>query len=305
MKSKFVLTEEESKRILSLHKEKIQEEKVQLNEAPQGGQLNKKEKTVKLVKKIPLVGVDIDNRVNYNDELALIAGATFKPTDKGNLAATVEVENPETGRRSNKYVVYYCWPNHIRRDKNTPRKFQVGKKLYFSKGGFANAIQTDAWEDLCAGLKYVDGDGKVTPTPTPTKKGCPSIVKSFTDAGYTQITEKRYKELAGDNTRVRKYKFCPVTKKNLYFAKMKTGGTDNTDNTGTTGGGATSTTGGERYPFDYNTVLAAINKKCPGGGGGGGTSPEEEEEIINPFGQGEQTPAQVITITDKIYDGIN
>ena len=288
MKSKFVLTEEESKRILSLHTQKINDEKIHLTESKEGGELNRKDKTVKLVKKIPLVGTNLDNRIDYNDQLALIAGAVFKPTSKGNIGATVEVENPETGKRQSKYVVYYCYPNHVRRDKNSVRKFQVGKKLYVPSGGFVNSIKTSAWDDLCAGLKYTDGDGKVTPPPTPTKKGCPSIVKSFTDAGYTQITEKRYKELSGDNTRIRKYKYCPVTKKNLFFAKPKatetgpapTPNPNPNPNPVVTGGG-----GGQIYPFDYDTILKAF----------------PEEEIVNPFEQGGEEGDQPIVVTDKMF----
>ena len=285
MKSKFVLTEEESKRILSLHTQKINDEKINLTESKEGGELNRKDKTVKLVKKIPLVGTNLDNRIDYNDQLALIAGAVFKPTSKGNIAATVEVESSETGRRENKYVVYYCYPNQVRRDKNSVRKFQVGKKLYVPSGGFANSIKTSAWDDLCAGLKYTQGGGEgSTPSPTPSKKGCPSIVKSFTDAGFTQITLERYKELASDNTRIRKYKYCPVTKKNLFFAKMKQSSGGSNTGGGTTppigGGGST----GEQYPFDYDTILKAF----PG------------EDIVNPFEQGGEEP-KLIVVTDKMY----
>jgi hypothetical protein len=122
-----------------------------------------------------------------------------------------------------------------------------------------------------------------TPTPTPSKKGCPSIVKSFTDAGYTQITVERYKELANDTTRIRRYRFCPVTKKNLYFAKMKQSSGTNTGGTNT--GETIKGGGGQTYPFDYETILKAF----------------PPDEIINPFEQGGEEEVQSTIVTDKIY----
>ena len=60
--------------------------------------------------------------------------------------------------------------------------------------------------------------------------------------------------------------------------------------------------GGTTYPFDYNTILDAINKKCKGGGGGGTGTPEETD-VINPF-EPESQEKQVITVTDKVYAGL-
>ena len=129
-------------------------------------------------------------------------------------------------------------------------------------------------------LKRLQKNTKVI---NPKKTGCPSIVKSFTDAGYTQITEKRYKELAGDKTRVRKYKFCPVTKKNLYFAKLQVTQTGPAPTPIPDGGGGG---GGQIYPFDYDTILKAF----------------PEEEIINPFEQGGEEGDQPVVITDNMYN---
>lgn len=306
MKRKFVLTEEESKRILSLHKEKIQENvtsRIPLNEAI-WDRVRNKILTCQYVKDKPTMS---DSALNK-----LAANIKNWPTDV-QWSADILDRSSFLGR-SKKAANWVAQQIYKSKNKgNFCRLISLYDKNYAEDNFFEdydNAFDGDvSFSILSAAVNKVMGiEGKEetqpTPTPTPSKKGCPSIVKSFTDAGYTQITEKRYKELAGNNTRVRKYKYCPVTKKNLYFAKPKATETGPAPTpVPDEGGGGTSTTGGKRYPFDYNTVLAAINKKCPGGGGGG-TSSEEEEDIINPFGQGEQTPAQVITITDKLYSGI-
>jgi hypothetical protein len=316
MKSKFVLTEEESKRILSLHKEKIDQERNVVSEQMEETytdevmeiedddvKLNYKNETAKLTRKLDLTkSVYGTNELDYNVKKVIVGGATFKPTTKGNLVSSATVEDVQTGKRVNKNVYYYCWPNKLRRSRNELRKLQVGESFYVPGGSIASGTQRELkkLDDLCEHIKYGKQGG--TPTPTPSKQGCPSIVKSFTDAGYSQITKSRFDELATDNTRVRRYKYCPVTKKNLYFAKPKqgSGGGTNTGGTGGSGGA-----GGSTYTFDYNQILTAINQKCPGSGGSGGTP--EDDVIVNPFGQGAeqgQPQPQVITITDKIYAGL-
>jgi uncharacterized membrane protein YgcG len=317
MKSKFVLTEEESKRILSLHKEKIQEEREvvseEINESEEilvessndDAKINYKNATVTLKKKLPLIKtVYGTNKYDYNVERAIIGGAVFKGSKKGNLVADVMFEDPQTGKRTKRTAYYYCWPNKLRKSENTVPKIQVGDLFYAPGGSLTDGMSRDLknFDKLCERLKYQNKQ-ETPPPPVPSKQGCPKIVKSFTDAGFTQITVERYRELANDTTRVRKYKFCPVTKKNLYFAKPKQGtgggggggGTGGGDNSGGGGGGGT------RYSFDYNQILTAINQKCPGGGGGG---TPEDVDIVNPFGQGAeegQPQPQVIKVTDKIY----
>ena len=307
MKNKFVLTEEESKRILSLHKERIKEERGvisgEINESKEitneatspndTAKINYKNSTVTLKKKLPLIKtVYGTNKYDYNVERAIIGGAVFKGSKKGNLVGDVMFEDPQTGKRTKRTAYYYCWPNKLREKENTVPKIQVGDIFYAPGGSLTDGMSRDLknFDKLCENLKYQNKQ-EVSPTPTPSKKGCPSIVKSFTDAGYTQITEKRYKELAGDKTRVRKYKFCPVTKKNLYFAKpqvTQTGPAPIPDD----GGGSTNTGGGGRgqtYPFDYETVLNVIKQKFP-------------DEIINPFEQGGEEEVQSTIVTDKMYE---
>ena len=244
MKNKFVLTEEESKRILSLHKEKINQERdVVLEEMTENTNVIEEEDkwwtdpNNYTVKKTVRNGVltlyrDITlekaTGMGLRNELKLFKNAEFKISQPGSLISDTrysfvssldgyETYNPKKGK-----IGYNCKSG----------KFRVlgggSEDRYFNENF---PIENTGFKHMCyLSLKQ----GKTpTPTPTPSKKGCPSIVKSFTDAGYTQITVERYKELANDTTRIRRYRFCPVTKKNLYFAKMKQSSGTNTGGTNT------------------------------------------------------------------------
>jgi hypothetical protein len=288
MKSKFVLTEEESKRILSLHKEKIQENvtsRIPLNEAI-WDRVRNKILTCQYVKDKPTMS---DSALNK-----LAANIKKWPTDV-QWSADILDRSSFLGR-SKKAANWVAQQIYKSKNKgNFCRLISLYDKNYAEDNFFEdydNAFDGDvSFSILSAAVNKVMGiEGKEetqpTPTPTPSKKGCPSIVKSFTDAGYTQITEKRYKELAGDKTRVRKYKFCPVTKKNLYFAKPQVTQTGPAPTpVPDQGGGGSSTTGGQIYPFDYETILKAF----------------PEEEIINPFEQGDEEEVKNVIVTDKIF----
>ena len=298
MKNKFVLTEEESKRILSLHKEKIDQEREVVSEmtnksdeilleAKDAVKINYKNSTATLTKKLYLTKtVYGTNKLDYNVQKTIIAGAVFKPTNKGNLVADAIIEDPETGKTRKRTIYYYCWPNKLRKDENTVPKIGVGDLFYMPGGSLASGTQREIgdFDRLCEHLKYGNKEDK-TPTPTPSKKGCPSIIKSFTDAGYTQITVERYRELANDKTRIRKYKFCPVTKKNLYFAKPQVTQTGPAPTPVPDGGETNTGGGGQTYPFDYDTILKAF----------------PPDEIINPFEQGGEEEVQSTIVTDKMY----
>jgi len=99
-----------------------------------------------------------------------------------------------------------------------------------------------------------------------TKSKCPKIEKTYLDQGFVMVTEKRYKELANNKTRERKYVWCPISKTNLYFAKVIEGIKDDQHFEGP----GTGTGGGGSLPFDYNAVLTAINAKCAKDDGSGG-----------------------------------
>lgn len=306
MKSKFILTEDESKRILSLHKLKIKEERQEVQE------------------------VDPTWNLGYTalaaGEGAAIGAMTFGPIGAVVGAVAGGIAGYLSTASGNNYEIAKKTLKMCRTQKKTftqPKKSQ--QRLMAIAGDVRKALSGSGWtnlEDLqraiasCDNIvdfcymsytynsinaetlwNALDGDidddrewgeyvvkpikrlAKNTKVINPKKTGCPSIVKSFTDAGYTQITEKIYKELAGDKTRVRKYKFCPVTKKNLYFSKPQVTQTGPAPTPVVTGGG------GQIYPFDYDTILRAF----------------PEEDIINPFGQGGEGEIQSIKITDKMY----
>jgi len=287
MKSKFVLTEEESKRILTLHKEKIDQKRTIVSEEVTENtnvieeqnkwwtdpNNNTVKKTVRngvltLFKDITL---EKATGMGLRNELKLFKGAEFKIVQPGSLISDTrysfvssldgyETYNPKKGK-----IGYNCKSG----------KFRVlgggSEDRYFNEN---YAIESAGFKYMCY-LSLKQGG-----TPTPSKKGCPSIVKSFTDAGYTQITVERYKELANDTTRIRNYRYCPVTKKNLYFAKPKATQTGPAPTPTPVKGG-----GGQTYPFDYETILKAF----------------PPDEIINPFEQGGEEEVQSSIVTDKIY----
>jgi hypothetical protein len=293
MKNKFVLTEEESKRILSLHKEKIDQERINLIENVDSKKIlteaiwdrvrnkilecryNKEKATMstnslnKLAYNIKNWPSDVQWSMDFADRSSIlgrskkaanwVAQQIYKSKSKGNFCKLIDLYNKN-----------YADDNFFE--------------------DYDNAFDGDiSFSILSAAVNKVMGtEGKVQetpPTPTPSKKGCPSIVKSFTDAGYTQITVERYKELANDKTRVRKYKFCPVTKKNLYFAKPQVTQTGPAPTPVPDGGETNTGGGGQTYPFDYDTILKAF----------------PPDEIINPFEQGGEEEVQSTIVTDKMY----
>jgi hypothetical protein len=281
MKSKFVLTEEESKRILSLHKEKIDKERnVVSEEVSENTNVieeqnkwwtdpnnNTVKKTVRngvltLFKDITL---EKATGMGLRNELKLFKGAEFKIVQPGSLISDTtysfvssldgyETYNPKKGK-----IGYNCKSG----------KFRI------LGGGSEDRYFNENFPIESAGFKYMCylslKKGK-TPTPTPKDDLLQKALKCGWDSveGY---------------------------KKSGWKCKKPSGGGENL-----TGGGSG---GGETYTFDYNQILAAINQKCPGGGGGA-TTPEDQD-IVNPFGQGAeegQPQPQVIKITDKIYSGL-
>jgi hypothetical protein len=310
MKNKFVLTEEESKRILSLHKEKINQERNVVSE-------NTNTKIVLT----EAVWDRVRNKISeckYNKEKA-----TMKNSALNKLASNIKdwpsdvqwsmdfTDRSAILGRSKKAAKWVAQQIYATKNKgNFCKLIDIYNKSYADDNffeDFDSAFDGDAsFSILSAAVNKVmdtkGGEVPPTPSPTPSKQGCPSIVKSFTDAGYSQITKERFDELSTDNTKTRNYKYCPVTKKNLYFAKPKQG---SSGGTGVNVRGGGNVGNNQTFTFDYNQILAAINQKCPGGGGGS-TTPEDQD-IVNPFGQGAeqgQPQPQVIKVTDEIYAGL-
>jgi len=121
-------------------------------------------------------------------------------------------------------------------------------------------------------------------SPSPTTSKCSNIVKKFTEDGYKKITKERYDSLAGDNTRIRKYEWCPEGKVHLYFAKIKV----------VRGGGDTPR--GNRYGFNYQEALNALKSKgCKTSGGGS----SEEDSFVDDWRTNQDQTQTVDTTVSK------
>lgn len=322
MKSKFVLTEEESKRILSLHKKKIQEERQEVDEVdtelggwtaagagggalagagigalaggPVGaaigavigavggsivGYVAKADGNPQQIVKKTLVKCRTDRKTftkptKSQARLQAIAGDIRKALSGWGWT---NLEDLQRAISSCDTLVDFCNVSYIYYNIN-------GETLFTALDGDLDA--NEEWTKyVLIPLKRLAKNTKVIP-PTPVKTDCKDIIKSFTDDGFTQITLERYRELEGNDTRIRKYKYCPATNKNLYFAKQKEK-VNTGDDGGNTGGGDGGTGGG--------------------GNTGGGNNDNNQQnvpqdvDVINPFGQGGEQQPQKITVDDKIY----
>jgi hypothetical protein len=285
MKSKFVLTEEESKRILTLHKEKISEQLgTSFTPNPDSalgreGQkmVQQNPKTMEIVKQVKEKGyltlpqdimLEKSEGSGFLYELKLFKNSVFKKSSQpGILVSDTNYSlvgsffgSAKTGTKKGR-IIYTC---------NTG-KFKVkgnNDDQYFNEN---YPILRFGFKQLC---KMSQGGGGTT---TPPPKSKEDVKQRAIKCGWKTVEE--YKNSGWK---------CK---------QLKGGGGDTTGGEGNTGGSR-----GTTYPFDYNTILAAINKKCKGGGGGGDTGTPEDNEIINPFGQGgEEQQQQVMIVTDEIY----
>jgi outer membrane lipoprotein SlyB len=316
MKNKFVLTEEESKRILSLHKKKIAEERQEVDEldtdlggwtaagagggaaagagvgfmvgGPAGAAIgavigavggsivgyvaNADGNPQQIVKKT-LVKCRTDKKMftkptKSKARLQAIAGDIRKALSGWGWT---NLEDLQRAISSCDTLVDFCNVSYIYYNIN-------GETLFTALDGDLDA--NEEWTKyVLVPLKRLAKNTKVIP-PTPVKTDCKDIIKSFTDDGYTQITLERYRELEGDKTRIRKYKYCPATNKNLHFAKL---------------------TGTQTGPPKPTPIVT-------GGGGGDNNNNNtnqqdvpQDVDVINPFGQGGEQEVQRITVDDKIY----
>jgi hypothetical protein len=326
MKKKFVLTEEESKRILSLHKKKIQEEKSKLEEQDiyDPGQTTGR------------VGAGAGAGAATGAGIGAVAGSIIPGAGTAVGAAVGAVIGAGVGALAGAFTVgggYYekifavlkfcsAHRKEIGKPVNSKETIrEIADNIYSAVRGVGgtdlrmienNIKKLKTIPDLCALnreypsrfnerlLEALDGDidgdddwkdfvwipiselekntKKIKSLPTDggstiTTSKCPKIEKWFKDRGFEIITRKRYLELVNDSSYVVKYKFCPASKTNLYFARVTTGGggTDSTGGTGGTGGGR-----GTRYGFNYQEALTALKSKCPGSGAGGQDTEEEK-----------------------------
>jgi len=293
MKSKLFLEEGEISRILNMHKKAIQEQinvngdevetnKVQMDEELRGGN-GAEQKGIRMVGDKTEVTLNADVSLegsNGGSELKIFKGAILKGIpgksqlkSDGKIAAQyVDTLTGAAGTSTNnRAVVYYnCKSGKLRTEGNTNDyyagifDYSVGQKTFYPEMAFKGMLTAVCYNNAKTSAKDTEnnaGGGGAT-----IKSKCPKLEKTYLDKGYVMITQKRYQELANDKTRVRKYKWCPISKTNLYFAKVVGGGSGGG---GKVGGGSG---GGGSLPFEYNEVMTAINTKCPATAGGGSST---------------------------------
>jgi hypothetical protein len=174
MRNKFILTEEESKRILSLHSKKIQEERNTISNSL----LNEASYTLD-TKKYTLTTNDYTdaNRMengNYNP-IKVIGGITYTPTQKGNLTAQGEIEYKNSGVRKKTKINFIC----------ANKKFYADVNYYET---YTNDDNLEGFIKLCETLKK-------------TKKGAYAIQQTGGAVkGYTQQTSYTLKTKDGSKT---------------------------------------------------------------------------------------------------------
>lgn len=298
MKSKLFLEEGEISRILNMHKKAIQEQinvngdevennQVQMDEELSENPELRTESTEDMKSYTVKSEVSFENAQKFaNPQLTIYKGAKFVPVGNGKLVATTSfnfkndfgsvTEDPDSaaGVEDNYIdyftfkgkVIYYC----------VVGKFKVPSKTteyeYYAEDGSSPEVVKQL-NKLCNASNAQTPTNNNKKVNTTTQSKCPKIEKSFLDKGYVMITQKRYQELANDKTRVRKYAWCPISKTNLFFGKViqgtpeKDGWSKDTRGNGR-GDGRGNGSGGGSVSFDYDSVIKAINDKCPGGGGG-------------------------------------
>ena len=280
MKSKLFLEEGEISRILNMHKKAIQEQinvngdEVENNQVQMDEELdeaNSQDNTTSFT--LPFY-YELEPSDMGDWELKLMKGLTFKKSGFGLLKAvgpyqysdtlTGEVSNIE---RSNgvKMIDNYTLQGTISYNCTTG-KFKPNYKDRSVSDEYYDEDKklTPFLTKVCASK---DTQTPVTPGKVTTKSKCPKLEKTYLDKGFVMVTEKRYKELANDKTRVRKYAWCPISKTNIYFAKAIQGTPEKEGFPRQYRGNGN---GGGSLKFDYDAVIKAINDKCNKNDGSGG-----------------------------------
>lgn len=311
MKSKFILTEEESKRILSLHKKKIAEEREDIEEVDTnlggvtaasagGGAIA----GAAIGSVVPVIGTAIGS----------VVGAVG-----GGILGYISAADGEP-KEIVKNIIKKCRTE--RKTFTKPTKSQA--RLSTIAGDIRKSFATWGWTSLEDLKKSISSCDTIVDFCNVTYIYSNTFGESLWNAldGDIDANEewlnyvlkplrKLSKQTKTINPNQGKQQLTPEEKR----LKAKTCGYSSWDeykNSGwkckkpSSGGGSVgggSVGGGNTYTFDYNQIITAINQKCPGGGGGG-TTPENQD-IVNPFGQGgEQGQPQVIKVTDEIYAGL-
>jgi hypothetical protein len=290
MKKKFVLTEEESKRILSLHKKKIEENldnRIPLNEAI-WERVRDKIYSCKSVKDKPTMNDTQLNKLAYNIK-------NWPTSVKWNLDPTERTGIIAGNKKAADWVAQQIYKS--KNKGNFCRMISLYNKNYADDYFFEdydNAFDGEgSFSILSQAVNMVmDVKGQEEKKPTTTTSKCPKIEKWFKDNGFVIISKKRYDQLANDNTRIRKFKYCPISKTNLFFAKVKGDTQDGDEETKPiTGGGSTV-----RYGFNYQDALKALKSKgCSVTGGGA----SDEENFADDWRSTENQKQTVNTTVSK------
>jgi hypothetical protein len=277
MEKKFVLTEEESKRILTLHKKKIQEERDEIQEADPTATWGYGALTLGISS---LAGYDKGTsydkvkRVFYKCSLGENNKPTLNGAAKDNYARAIYASI--TGGGTDEDKLFYTF-SQIKTLDDLCAISRVYQNRY--NESLWNALDGDLdkesdWYGIWKSISKLKVRVSQSQDETTTSK-CPKIEKWFKDNGFVMITKQRYYQLANDNTRIRKYKYCPISKTNLFFAKVKGDTQGDGGETGPVIGGGGGR--GDRYGFDYQEALKALKSKgCSVVGGGGGSQDEEQ-----------------------------
>ena len=324
MKSKFVLTEEESKRILSLHKERIKEERQEVQE------------------------VDPTWNLGYTalaaGEGAAIGAMTFGPIGAVVGAIGGGIYGYLGTASGNNYEIAKKTLKMCRTEKKTftqPKKSQ--QRLMAIAGDIRKALSGYGWtnlEDLQRAIASCDnivdfcymsyiyndinaetlwnaldgdidddrewGEYVVKPlkrlqknTKVINPKKTDELKKNAQKCGYSSVDEYKKanwkcpkgggKKQLTDQEKMDKAEKCGHSSWNEYKNSGWKCKTDDGGGGTNTGGGGSNNTGrgggNQIYPFDYDTILKAF----------------PEEEIINPFEQGDEVEVQSTIVTDEMF----
>jgi hypothetical protein len=296
MRNKFILTEEESKRILSLHSKKIQEERNTISNSL----LNEENDGVSYT--IPQEYVRFTNSENITaNYLKIFKGAKFIPDSKGNLLAKTKIQfttvldgvvqssyndgddaDDATEQKLYTYdsnLIYNCKEGKMITDRAPGQKYYAdtndSKNVVEKLNGLCRKPKSQkssyGTEAVGGGLGYTQKygqpitsqDGKKMTIPkgtgyVPKKDGAGASFRLGNDFGWFDCKTKNFV--------INKVKYTSDTLSKTLSAKLcksetptpTPGGGGGTITPGSKGGGGV----GSRYTFDFNTIMKEIDSKC-------------------------------------------
>jgi hypothetical protein len=286
MKSKLFLQEGEIQRILSMHKDKINEERGQKKVIKEDVEQALKgfftmcsryrDESLGEYTRSEIAGIarKIQNSIEYNEFL----GA-------GTQDQELDTQKRKLAKKGNLYDLCNLNQKYIELTGDALADALIGDLSDEKLTGWRNAID------------YMDGrtqdandskNKKEKNIPKGTQTACPKSEKQLLDKGYRLVDKATYYDSKTDPNLKVYYFWCKLESpaKNLYFQKYvrqakiepepvitpapteTSGSTSGStipqpeeNNNKIQGGGGKSS--GGRYTFDYNKVMEAINQKCP------------------------------------------